>query len=190
MRFTPKHFDILYIITQCRKLNELKENSRIILIHMTDCDVFLFPAKVWVWLRLVRGLGCGESDNSGRLLVVLLLLQRRYARTAILPPITTFHSQGVRLTPTSPPYTSHPFREQGTPSISFKQHQLKQNKDYHVHSWPRLYTRVPLFWHKHVINKESSLTKDSHIFPISSHMSSNSLKLFLYCEWEAFNVPI
>lgn len=60
----------------------------------------LFLVQVWVRLGPVRGLGGGQSNGTGRLLAVLLLLQRWHARTAILPPITAFHSQGVRVNPT------------------------------------------------------------------------------------------
>lgn len=59
----------------------------------------LFPVQVWVWLSLVCRMGSSQSDCSGWLFAVLLLLQRRYARTAILPPITAFHSKGVRVNP-------------------------------------------------------------------------------------------
>lgn len=66
----------------------------------TLCLVYaLFPVQVWVWLSLVCRMGSSQSDCSGWLFAVLLLLQRRYARTAILPPITAFHSKGVRVNP-------------------------------------------------------------------------------------------
>lgn len=67
----------------------------------------LFSMQVRVRFGLVCGMGSCQSDRPGRLLAVLLLLQRGDARAAILPPITAFHNQGVRVNP-SPTSSSHP----------------------------------------------------------------------------------
>lgn len=68
------------------------------LIFLPTKNTLSLRVQVRIWLRPLCGLGGGQSDGSGWLPAVLLLLQR-HPRAAILPPITAVHIQGVRVNP-------------------------------------------------------------------------------------------